>query len=76
MELSSNEMVFLRPRPVPPDALGPTMEEVYLMISVSGGKRTPSSEEGSLMNVCFLHEANVSKEGRQDRKDKAENGRD
>lgn len=40
-EGGSREMVFLRPRFVVPGTLGPTMDEVYLMISVSGGSRTP-----------------------------------
>lgn len=44
----SSDMVFLRPREVVPGILGPTMDEVYLMISVSGGKRTPSNEGWSL----------------------------
>lgn len=46
----SSEIVFLRPRFVVPGILGPTMDEVYLMISVSGGKRTPNNEDGSLQS--------------------------
>lgn len=42
-------MVFLRPRDVLPGILGPTMEDVYLMISVSGGNRTPNNEGCSLL---------------------------
>lgn len=38
----------LFPRPLEPEAFDPTMELVYLMISVSGGNRTPRSEDGSL----------------------------
>jgi hypothetical protein len=37
----SREMVFLRPLLVVPGILGPTMDDVYLIISVSGGRRTP-----------------------------------
>jgi hypothetical protein len=37
----SREMVFFLPLLVVPGILGPTMDEVYLMISVSGGRRTP-----------------------------------
>lgn len=44
----SNEMVFLRPRFVVPGIFGPTIDDVYLMISVSGGRRTPSNDDGSL----------------------------
>lgn len=44
----SNEIVFFRPRLVVPGILGPTIDEVYLMISVSGGKRTPNRDDGSL----------------------------
>lgn len=44
----SNEIVFFRPRLVVPGIFGPTIDEVYLMISVSGGKRTPNSDDGSL----------------------------
>lgn len=31
-----------------PGIFGPTIDDVYLMISVSGGKRTPSRDDGSL----------------------------
>lgn len=42
-------MVFLRPLFVVPGILGPTIEEVYLIISVSGGNLTPPKIElGSL----------------------------
>lgn len=42
-------MVFFLPRFVVPGILGPTMDDVYLMISVSGGRRTPPKIEfGSL----------------------------
>lgn len=45
----SSDMVFFRPLFVVPGILGPTIDEVYLIISVSGGKRTPPSIElGSL----------------------------
>lgn len=44
----SNDMVFLRPRFVVPGIFGPTIDDVYLMISVSGGKRTPRRDDGSL----------------------------
>lgn len=37
----SREIVFLRPLLVVPGILGPTMDDVYLIISVSGGRRTP-----------------------------------
>lgn len=40
-EGGSNEMVFFRPRLVVPGTLGPIIDEVYLIISVSGGSRTP-----------------------------------
>jgi len=40
-EGGSREMVFFLPLLVVPGILGPTMDEVYLMISVSGGRRTP-----------------------------------
>lgn len=45
----SNEIVFLRPLFVVPGILGPTIEDVYLIISVSGGNLTPPKIElGSL----------------------------
>lgn len=48
-EGGSNEMVFFLPRFVVPGILGPTMDDVYLMISVSGGNLTPPKIElGSL----------------------------
>lgn len=48
-EGGSKEMVFLRPLFVVPGILGPTIEEVYLIISVSGGNLTPPKIElGSL----------------------------
>lgn len=40
-EGESRDIVFFLPRFVVPGTLGPTMLEVYLMISVSGGSRTP-----------------------------------
>lgn len=40
-EGGSSEMVFFRPRFVLPGTFGPTIEDVYFMISVSGGRRTP-----------------------------------
>ncbi len=48
----SSEMVFLRPRLDVPGTLGPVDEDVYLMISVSEGRRrlSKSSEE---LNVLF-----------------------
>lgn len=47
-------MVFLRPRFVVPGILGPTIDEVYFIISVSGGSRTPSIEDGSLPSKAAL----------------------
>lgn len=45
----SRDIVFLRPRFVVPGTLGPTIDDVYLIISVSGGSLTPPSTEfGSL----------------------------
>lgn len=44
----SNEIVFFRPRFVVPGIFGPTIDDVYLMISVSGGNRTPNRDDGSL----------------------------
>lgn len=44
----SKEIVFLRPRFVVPGTFGPTIDDVYLMISVSGGRRTPNNDDGSL----------------------------
>ena len=41
----SREIVFLRPLLVVPGTLGPVEDEVYLMISVSIGKRRESSME-------------------------------
>lgn len=38
----------LFPRPPVPEDFGPAIELVYLIISVSGGNRTPSNEDGSL----------------------------
>lgn len=53
----SNEIVFFRPRFVVPGIFGPTIDDVYLIISVSGGKRTPSNDDGSLKveqkHVCI-----------------------
>lgn len=40
-EGGSKEIVFLRPRFVVPGILGPIIDDVYFMISVSGGSRTP-----------------------------------
>lgn len=37
----SKDMVFFLPRFVVPGTFGPTMLDVYLIISVSGGRRTP-----------------------------------
>lgn len=54
----SREMVFFRPRLVVPGIFGPTMEEVYLMISVSGGRRTPPKMlAGSLTTLAAAVEA-------------------
>lgn len=48
-EGGSKDIVFLRPRLVVPGIFGPTIDEVYLMISVSGGSLTPPRIElGSL----------------------------
>lgn len=61
-EGGSREMVFLRPRFVVPGTLGPTMDDVYLMISVSGGSRTPPSTlPGSLelLDNTFLEYATI-----------------
>lgn len=44
----SNDMVFLRPRFVVPGTFGPTIDEVYFIISVSGGNLTPSKDDVSL----------------------------
>lgn len=49
----SKDMVFLRPRFVVPGILGPTIDEVYLMISVSGGKRTPPRIELGSLQFSF-----------------------
>lgn len=43
MDGESRDMVFLRPRLVVPGIFGPTMLDVYLIISVSGGSLTPPS---------------------------------
>lgn len=40
-EGGSSEIVFFLPRFVVPGTFGPIMEEVYFIISVSGGNRTP-----------------------------------
>ena len=39
----SSEMVFLRPRLVVPGTFGPVDDDVYLMISVSDGRRSDSN---------------------------------
>lgn len=44
----SSEIVFFLPRLVVPGFFGPTIDDVYFMISVSGGNRTPSNDDGSL----------------------------
>lgn len=44
----SSDIVFFLPRLVVPGFFGPTIDDVYLIISVSGGKRTPSNDDGSL----------------------------
>lgn len=49
--LGSNDIVFLRPRLVVPGTFGPTIDDVYFIISVSGGKRTPRREDGSLQKI-------------------------
>lgn len=47
----SKDMVFLRPLLVVPGTLGPTIDDVYFIISVSGGNLTPPKIElGSLEN--------------------------
>lgn len=46
----SSDIVFFLPRLVVPGFFGPTIDDVYLIISVSGGKRTPSNDDGSLFD--------------------------
>lgn len=40
-EGGSSEIVFFLPRFVVPGTFGPIIDEVYFIISVSGGNRTP-----------------------------------
>ncbi len=42
----SKEMVFLRPRLVVPGTFGPVDDDVYLINSVSDGRRSDSNMEG------------------------------
>lgn len=55
-EGGSNEIVFFLPRFVVPGTLGPIILEVYLMISVSGGSRTPPRIlDGSLKKTMAVN---------------------
>lgn len=52
----SSEIVFFLPRLVVPGFFGPTIDDVYFMISVSGGNRTPSNDDGSLKQYKHKHD--------------------
>lgn len=58
----SKEIVFLRPLLVVPGTFGPMIDEVYLMISVSGGSRTPPKiPTDSLKKVLVSNKADKIK---------------